>query len=134
MQRIEGVKQLLLSPLAAGQKLYVVEKERIRTAKLRLELPHPVGFERGYQFVGEVLGRHEHDSAQAFSVAFQAMADSASQVGLAETNAAVDEERIVRITRLISGRDGCRVRKLIAGAHHKFTKRIALVEVPTGPA
>ena len=39
MQRIEGVKQFLLSPLAAGQKLYVVEKERIRTAKLRLELP-----------------------------------------------------------------------------------------------
>ena len=55
MQRFEGVKQFLLSPLAASQELHVVKQQRISTAELRLELPHPVGFERTYQLVREVL-------------------------------------------------------------------------------
>src|SRR5712692_1327301 len=134
MQRIEGVKQFLLSPLAAGQELHVIEQERISTAELRLELPHPVGFERTYQLVREALSRHKDDPAQAFSVALQSMADGAGQVSLAETHPAVDEERIVRITRLAGGRDGRRVSKLIAGANHKFTKRLARVEGPAAVA
>src|SRR5437899_6287282 len=45
----------------SGQELDVVEKERISTAELRLELPHPVGFERVYQFVREARSE-EHTS------------------------------------------------------------------------
>ena len=62
------------------------------------------------------------------------MADGAGQMTLAETHAAVDEERIIGIARLVGGRDRRRMSKLVAGAHYKFTKRIAQVEVRTGLA
>jgi len=62
------------------------------------------------------------------------MANGAGQVGLAETHATVDEERIVRVTRPVGGHDGRRVSKLVAGANHKFTKRIARVEVSAAVA
>ena len=53
------------------------------------------------------------------------MADRSRQMGLAETDTAVDEERVVLFARLIRHRLRCRVRELITRADHELRERIA---------
>src|SRR5271154_6598340 len=95
------MEELLLGALATGQELDVVEDERVDAAELLLELAHLVAPEGTDQLVHENLGRHEQDPALLITRSPQMMADGGCQMGLAETDTAVDEERIILLTRLI---------------------------------
>ena len=116
------MEELFLRALAAGQELHVVEDERVDAAELFLELAHLVAPERTDELVHEDLGRHKQNLAPLITGGPQMMADRRRQMGLAETDTAVDEERIILFARLIG--DGLRRRmgELIARSDHELRK------------
>src|SRR5439155_25694612 len=99
MERVEGVKEFLLGALASGQKVNVVENQGVDPAEPFLELSHPFAPNRVYQFIHEGLGRHEKHLARTGARAPQMMSDGGRQVSLAETDAAVNKERVVFLAR-----------------------------------
>ena len=56
------------------------------------------------------------------------MSDGVHQVRLAQAHAAIDEQRVVRLGGHLRYRQGHRVRKPVAGAHHEGIKGILGVE------
>src|SRR5579863_8432976 len=125
MERVEGMEKLLLGAFAAGQKLHVIEDERIDAAKLVLELAHLVAPQRTDELVHEDLRRHEQDLAPLIARRPQMMTDRRRQMGLAETHTAVNEERIILLTRLVGRGLRRRVGELIARADDELRKGIA---------
>ena len=98
VELVEGVEELLLRPLLARDELDVVDQEDVDGAVLGAELGDAVVADRVDELVGEALGR-EVEHAQARVEAGDLVADRVQQVGLAEADAAVDEERVVGLRR-----------------------------------
>src|ERR1700674_5146862 len=109
MERVEGMEELLLGAFAAGQKLHVIEDERVDAAELFLELAHLVAPERTDELVHENLRRHEQDLASLITGGPQMMADRRRQMRLAETDTAIDKERIILFARLVGRGLRCRM-------------------------
>src|SRR3989442_13209523 len=53
------------------------------------------------------------------------MADRGRQMRLAEPDAAVNEKRVIFLSRLVGHRQGCRMGELIARADHKLGEGVA---------
>ena len=100
---VEGVEELLLRPLLARDELDVVDQEQVDGAVLGAELRGPVVADRVDQLVGEALGR-EVEQAERRVEPRDLVADRVEQVGLAETDPAVDEERVVGLRRQLGHR------------------------------
>ena len=93
-QGVEGVEELLLRALLAGEELDVVDEQHVRAAVAAAEFLDVAAADRVDELVGELLaGQIDHPRARL--AAEQLVADGLHEVGLAETRAAVDEERIV---------------------------------------
>src|SRR5207302_6021523 len=110
VEGVEGVEELLHRLLLVAEELDVIEQEdvallAVASAKLR----HAVLLERVDEIVGERLAREIDDVA--IGVLLESMvADRVHQVRLAQTHAAVEEERVVGLAGRVgdggAGRDG----------------------------
>ena len=88
------MEELLLRPLLAGDELDIIDQEEIDGAVLGAELGGPVVADRVDELVCEALGG-EIEQAEGRVESGDLVADGVEQVGLAEADAAVDEERVI---------------------------------------
>ena len=94
VEGVEGVEELLLGLLLLLEELDVVDEEHVDRAVAVLEALDAVVAEGVDEVVGEGLEGHVAD-LEAGVVAKRVVADGLQEVGLAEADAAVDEERVV---------------------------------------
>jgi hypothetical protein len=69
--------------------------------------------------------RHEQNLALLITAGPQMMPDRGRQVGLAETDTAIDKQRIIFFPRLMGGGLRRRMRELIARTDHELRKGVA---------
>ena len=109
VQRVERVEELVLRAFLAGEELHVVDEQHVDAlAVVAAELVHLAGADRLDVLVHEPLGR-DVDDARAGAVRELLVADRVEQVGLAEADAAADEDRVV--LRRVARRGGLRRRR-----------------------
>ena len=87
------------------------------------ELHVAVLLDGGDQLVGEVFAGDVHQPHLRILL-LHIVADGVHQVGHAQTHAPVDEQGVVRLRRGFGHRQGGRVGKAVAVAHHKGVKGI----------
>ena len=91
VQDVERVEELFLHPLLALEELHVVDEQDVRRAESIREAVGLAVFQRRDELAGELLARDKYRpgaNAQAF------VRHGVHDVGLPETDAAVDEERV----------------------------------------
>src|SRR5207248_3015394 len=104
VQRVEGVEELLHRLLLVAEELDVVQQQDVALlAVARAELGHAVLLERVDEVVGERLRRQVHNVAIRV-LPQRVVADGVHQVRLAESHAAVQEQRVVRLARRVRDR------------------------------
>ena len=124
-QRLEGVEELLLRSLLAGEELHVVDEQQVERVVFRLQLVEGLALVVLHHVGDELLGVQVED-ARIGPVGKQGIADGVDQMRLAEADAAVDEERVVHLpggacdvqrrgARHLIGATGNQVSKLSAG-------------------
>jgi hypothetical protein len=94
VKAVEGVEELLLSALSTGEKLDVVHDQNVHLSEAILEVVHPVLSEGRDQIVDERLAREVRDPSERVAVEDR-VTDRVHQVSLADSDPAVDEERVV---------------------------------------
>src|SRR2546425_3080071 len=135
---VERVEELLLGPLLARDELDVVDQEEIDRPVAGAELRGPVVADRVDELVREPLGgeiRDGHPREETRAL----VPDGVQEVRLAESDAAVDEEWVVRSRGKLGDRLACRLRELVRGTHDKRVESVARVKpvdgtAATGPA
>ena len=128
MERVEGVEKLLLRAVLAGEELDVVDQQHVDRPVLGPELAHPGGLDRGDDLVHELL-RGEVGHALLGELAVDLVSDGVHQVGLAEPDAAVEEQRVVALPRGVGDRLRRRVGEPRVAAHHEGAELELLVEL-----
>ena len=131
VQSVEGVEELLLRALLAGEELDVVDEQDVDRAELVAEGRHLVVAHGVDHLVGELLARDVADG-RVRCARLHEMTDGVHQVGLAHADAAVHEERVVGLRGALG--DGLRrsMRELIAAADHEAVELVARVELRGG--
>ncbi len=94
VQGVEGVEELLLGALLAGEELDVVDEQHVHVAEAVAEAGHLVVADGVDHLVGELLAGDVADGGVRLA-ALHVVADGVHQVGLAHADAAVEEERVV---------------------------------------
>ena len=128
-QRVEGVEEFFLRAVLAGEKLDVVDQQRVHLLELALELIHRL-FLQGPDHGAEELFRAQVQHARGGVGLAHRVAGSQHQVGLAQPGAAVQQQRVVRaVTGL-----GCRLERrreaqLVAAAFHEIGKGVVRVQI-----
>jgi hypothetical protein len=125
---VEGVEELLLGTLFAGEELDVVEEEKVDGAVAVSEVLGLVVADRADELVGELL-RGEVFDANPGVGAGETVADGMEQMGLAETDAAVDEEGVVGGGRELGHGETGRLGELVGGADDEGLERVTPIEV-----
>src|SRR3990172_9113774 len=100
---VEGVEELLLGAVLAGEELDVVDEEDLRRAVAAAELVLAALGDGGDEVFGELLAG---DVEGATLRDGEAVGYRLEEVGLAETWPAVDEQRVVTGAGLVGGGDG----------------------------
>ncbi len=127
VQRVEGVEELLLRAVLAGQEMDVVDDEQVRVAVSMAEVARLVALDGGDELVDEGVAGEVKDAR--FRLGCQhALGDGLEQVRLAQPDAAVDEQRIVAPAGLIGDGDRCRMGELVAGSDDKAVESVIRVE------
>jgi hypothetical protein len=97
-QRLEGVEELLLRALLAGEELHVVDQQQVQVVVLGLQLVEGLALVVLDHVADELLGvQIQH--ARIGPVLEQRVAHRVHQVRLAQAHAAVDEQRVVHRAR-----------------------------------
>ena len=115
MKGVEGVEELLLGRVLAGDELDVVHEQHVELAVAALEFVHALEAQRVDQIVQESLGG-EVEHAGVGVAPEDLVRDRVHQVGLAEADAAVEEERVVGARGRFRDRARGGVRELVRGA------------------
>ena len=125
MQAVERMEELFLGRLFARDKLDIVHQQDIDRAVLGAELVGGAVANGVDNIIGELLrGDVEHRQPGLHPL----MADGVQEVGLAQSHAAIEEERVVRLARCLrDGQGGC-VCQAVAAAHDKGIEGIARIE------
>jgi len=97
-ERLEGVEELFLCPLFAGEELDVVDEQKIEGVVLRFQLIEGLALIVLHDVGDELLGMQIED-ARVGAVGQQRVADGVDQMRLAEADATIDEERVVHLSR-----------------------------------
>ena len=95
--RIERVEELFLGALLVRQEMDVVHHEHVNVAVLGAELLEIAVLERADEVVDERLAREVQDLTRRVPIEDR-VAQRLQQVGLAETDAAVEEEGVVGLS------------------------------------
>ena len=128
VDRVERVEELFLGPLLVGDELDVVDEEEVDPAVAGPELVDLALLDRGDELVGELLARRV-DDALARELGDDLVADGVHQVGLAEADPAVQEERVVGVAGPLGDRQAGRVGEPVGRADDEVRERVARVEV-----
>ena len=128
MQCVEGVEELFLRAFLLRQKLDVIHQEHIDVAELVAKAGHLVVTQRVDHLVGELFTGDVTDG-RLWLTPPDLVPDGLHQVGLAHSDAAVQEERVVGLGRTLCHGLARRVRELIAAADHEGIKRVARIQL-----
>ena len=93
-QRVEGVEELFLGAVLAGEELDVVDQQRVDLLELALERVHRLVLQRLHHRAEELLGAQVHHPHGRVGRAHR-VAGGEHQVGLAQAGAAVQQQRVV---------------------------------------
>ena len=126
-ERIEGVEELLLRALFAGEELDVVDEQDVGLAVPATEFDQGIRLNGIDELVGEGLAAHVSHLGPA-AQGGQMMADGLEEVGLAETDPAVDEERVVGAGRGFGHGQGSGVGEFTVGSDHERIEHVVRVE------
>ena len=124
VQRVERVEELGLRPFLADDELDVVDEQDVHAAVPLAEFENAVVPNRVDDLVHEAFGRDVRE-LQPRAVRQDVVADRVHQMGLAQTDAAVEEQRVVRTRRRFSHRAAGRVRELIRRADDERVEGVA---------
>jgi len=127
VQGVEGVEELLFGLQLVGQELDIVDEEDVGAAEAVAEAGGVVGAQGADEVAREVLDGGIAD-AQPVAVDLHVVADRLEEVGLSEPRRAVDEERVVGVSRHFRHRERRCVGEPIAVADHELSKRVLGVE------
>ncbi len=124
------MEELLLDPLFALDELDVVDEQDVVVAVAALEPldPGPALTDGVDELVHERLAR-DVARREAPRVLADVVADRLQEVRLAETGAAVDEERVVRLRRRLGDGERGRVREAIRRPDDEEVERVLRVEL-----
>ena len=129
-ERVEGVEKFLLGALLAAEELDVVDQEQVRLAVALAEFDQVVVLDRVDEFVDEEFAREIHHLG-VFLFAPDVLADRLHQVRLAESDAAVNEERIVGLARAIARRRGWRRARSRCSARRRMIRKCSADSSPS---
>ena len=132
VQVVEGVEELLLGPRLAGDELDVVDQQDVGVAVTLLEIRHPVRPDGGDQLVGEFL-RGDVADPQARVAGQHFVPDGVEKVGLAQADAAVDEERVIAVAGAVRDGEAGGVGELVPRADDEPVEGVPAVERRVGP-
>src|SRR5215831_6469475 len=105
-ERVEGMKKLFLGALFATEKLDVIDQEQIGLSITLSKLNQIIVLNGVDELVDKQLTGKIHHLRILFLSA-NVLADCLHEVGLAQTNAAIDKERVVSpCRRLGNGKTG----------------------------
>src|SRR5262249_59468792 len=121
---VEGVEELFLRPLLAGDELDIVDQQEIDRPIARAKLRGAVVADRVDELVREPLRRQVSDG-HAREEARALVPDRVQQVRLAEPHTAVDEEWIVGARGKLRDRLTRGLRELIRRAHDERVEYVA---------
>ena len=133
VDRVEGVEELLLRPLFAGEELDVVDEEHVDPAIPLAELLALLTADRVDELVRELLARRVRDALLRVPRDHR-MPDRVHEVGLPEPRAAVDEERVVAVAWALGHGERGRVRQTVVRAHDEGRERVTGVQQGRGGA
>ena len=128
VDRVERVEELFLGPLLVGDELDVVDEEQVDPPVAGPELVDLALLDRGDELVGELLARRVDDPL-ARELGDHLVADGVHQVGLAEADAAVQEERVVGVAGALGDRQARGVGEAVGRPDDEVGERVARVEV-----
>jgi hypothetical protein len=121
---VEGVEELLLGAFLAGDELDVIDQEEIDGAVLGAELGGSVVADRVDQLVREAL-RREIEQAERGVEASDLVADRVKEVGFAQADTPVDEERVIGLRGELGDGLARRLGELIGVADHEGIEGVA---------
>ena len=128
VDRVERVEELLLGPFLVRDELDVVDQQQVDPAVARAELVDLALLDAGDELVGELLAGRVGD-ALARELRRDRVPDGVHQVGLAQADAAVQEERVVGVAGALRDRQRCRVGEAVGRSHDEVREGVAGVEV-----
>ena len=112
-QLVEGVEELFLRALLAGEELDVVDQQCIERAVRGLELVHRVVLQRPHHVADEALRVHVGDARLGIALLHQ-VRDGVHEMGLAQPDAAVQEQRVVGAAGIFRDLERGRLGELVA--------------------
>ena len=115
---IESVKKFLLRSLFSAEKLDIINQKQVGLAVALTEFHQGIVLNSVDKFVDEQLARQIHH-LRRFLFHPDILADGLHQVRLAQTNAAINKERIVSTRGRLGHRQTRGVRDLIVRADHE---------------
>ena len=124
VQRVERVEELRLRALLAGDELDVVHEQHVHAPIALTKIEDAVVTHRVDHLVHEALGR-DVGELQVPVVIEDVVPDGVHQMRLAESHAAVDEQRVVGARRRLGHRSGSGMRELIRRADDEGVERVA---------
>src|SRR5438132_10339575 len=124
---IECVKEFLLGPLLATQKLDVINQKKIGLAITLPELDQIAVLDRVDELVNEEFAR-EVDDLHVFFLRPDILTDGLHQMRLAQTDSAIDEQRVVCARRSLRHGKTRRVRNLIVRTAHNRFKCVSWID------
>ena len=127
VERVERVEELLLRAVAAGEEVDVVDDQQVDVAVAMAELVHVAGLDGVDELVDEAVAGQIEDARRRLALE-HLLADGLQQVRLAQPDAAVDEQRVVRLARLLGDGDARGVRQAVARAGDEVLERVIRVE------
>ena len=126
-QGVEGVEELLLRVLLAGEELDIVDQQRVQRAVGGLEVVDPIVLQRPHHVAHEAL--RVYVGHARFLVAFgDEVADRVHEVRFAEADAAVDEQRVVGAARIARDLQRRRLGKVVALAFDEAVEGEIVIE------
>src|SRR5436309_9269940 len=132
-KRIERVKEFFLGTLFASEKLDVVYQEKVDLAIALSELDQITVLDRVDELVDEQFTGYI-DHFNIFLLGPNVLADRLHQVGLAKTDTAINEQRVVRARgRLRHGKSGG-MRNCVVRTDHERFERVPWIEPRDGCA
>jgi hypothetical protein len=121
------VKEFLLGPLLATQKLDVINQKKVGLAITLPELDQIAVLNRVDELVNEEFAR-EIDDLHVFFLRPNVLTDGLHQMGLTKTYPAVNEKRVVCARRRLRNGETCRVRNFVVWAYHERFKCVPWIE------
>ena len=121
---VEGVEELVLGLLLAGDELDVVHQKQVDLAVLVAEFLRGAALDGAHQLIGKLVAL-DVDDGLVRPALVDGVADGQQQVGLAEAGIAVDKERVVGLAGILRHGGGGRVGEAVGVAHDEVVKGVA---------